>query len=100
MVAEFEAANAQVFGISVDSIYCHAAFARQREIPFPLLSDFNKEVSRDYGVLIDYGQWKDVSARAVFVVGRDGTIRYAWHAEPGDLPDLEQVLTVAREAGR
>ncbi len=96
----FEAANAQVFGISVDSIYCHAAFAQQREIPFPLLSDFNKEVSRDYGVLIDYGTWRDVSARAVFVVGRDGTIHYAWYAEPDDLPDLEQVLTVAREAGR
>ncbi|MDQ3328204.1 MAG: redoxin domain-containing protein [Chloroflexota bacterium] len=99
MVAEFAAANAQVFGISVDSIHCHAAFARQREISFPLLSDFNKAVSRDYGVLIDLGTWMNVSGRAVFVVGRDGTIRYAWHGAPGDLPDVEQVLTEARAAG-
>jgi len=98
MAAEFAAANVQVFGISVDSIYCHAAFAREREIPFPLLSDFNKEVSQEYGVLIDLGPWKNVSARAVFVVGQDGTIRYAWHGAPRDLPDVEQVLTEARAA--
>ena len=92
--------GARVLGISVDSPHCHKAYAEREGIPFPLLSDFNKEVAAAYGVLTDLGPWKGVASRSVFVVGRDGNVSYAWHGAPGDLPDVERVLEAAREAGR
>lgn len=75
-------------------------YAQQQNIPFPLLSDFNKEVSRGYGVLGNSGQWRGVARRAVFVIRRDGTVSYVWHSpKSGGLPDVEQVLEEARKAG-
>lgn len=88
-----------MLGISVDSHFCHKAYAATENIPFPLLSDFNKEVAQSYGVLGDSGPWRGVASRAVFIVRRDGTVAYVWHAPPsGGLPDVEQVLEEARKA--
>jgi peroxiredoxin len=100
MAAQFEAAGAQVLGVSVDSPYCHREFARQRDIPFPLLSDFNKDTAASYGVLTDLGPWRGVAGRSVFVVGRDGVVRDVWLGGPGDLPDVDLTLDAARAAAR
>lgn len=74
----YEAFNATVFGISVDSLYVQAAFKRAQNLNFELLSDFNKVVSRSYGVLYDdfYGM-KGVSKRSAFVIDQSGIVRYA-----------------------
>ncbi|HLR32336.1 MAG TPA: redoxin domain-containing protein [Fodinibius sp.] len=73
----YNALDAKVIGISVDSFFTLRAFKKSENINFTLLSDFNREVSRDYGVLSDdFSGMKDVARRAVFVIDREGIIRY------------------------
>jgi peroxiredoxin len=78
-ISQFNNANAQVFGISVDSLYTLAIFKKEQQLNFPLLSDFNKEVSTAYDAL--YTQFgfdmKGVSKRAAFVLDKEGIVRYA-----------------------
>src|SRR6266850_5130139 len=70
-------ANAQVYGISVDTFFTLKAFQDHEKLTFPLLSDFNKEVIRDYGVFNeDMIGLKGIAKRAVFVLDKDGVVRY------------------------
>jgi peroxiredoxin (alkyl hydroperoxide reductase subunit C) len=85
-VAEFEKRNVQVIGVSIDSKYSHLAWRKTAvdnggigEIGFPLVSDLNKDISRDYGVLIDDA----VALRGTFLIDRAGIVR---HATLNDLP--------------
>lgn len=98
-MAQYESANASVFGISVDSVFTQAKFKEVENLNFPLLSDFNKEVSRAYGCL--YEDWildmKGVSKRSAFVIDAAGIIRYAEVLEsPADLPNFEQIQEVLK----
>jgi peroxiredoxin len=90
----FNNIDAQVLGISVDSLYTLAKFKEEQGLNFPLLSDFNKEVSKAYGALYDefsYGM-KGVSKRASFVIDRRGIIQYAdVLANASDLPNFEAI---------
>ncbi len=71
-----------VFGVSVDSPFVVDKFRELERIPFPLLSDFNKEMARAYGALHeDLMGLKGVAKRAAFVVDAGGTVRYAWVSE-------------------
>ena len=75
--AQLNGANAQVFGISVDTFFTLNAFRNQAKLTFPLLSDFNKEVIRDYGVFNeDMIGLKGIAKRAVFVLDKDGVVRH------------------------
>lgn len=90
----YQNANATVLGISVDSIFTLAKFKADQQYNFPLLSDFNKEVSRAYGSI--YEDWildmKGVSKRSAFVIDREGIIRYAEVLESaGDVPNFEAI---------
>ena len=70
-------ANAQVLGISVDTFFTLKAFQDQQKLPFPLLSDFNKQAIRDYGVFNeDMIGLKGIAKRAVFVIDKDGVVRH------------------------
>ncbi|HEY3044548.1 MAG TPA: peroxiredoxin [Vicinamibacterales bacterium] len=70
-------ANAQVYGISVDTFFTLKAFGDQQHLNFPLLSDFNKQVIRDYGVFNeDMIGLKGIAKRAVFVLDKDGVVRH------------------------
>ncbi len=70
-------ANAQVFGISVDTFFSLKAFHDQQKLTFPLLSDFNKQVIRDYGVFNeDMIGLKRIVKRAVFVLDKHGIVRH------------------------
>jgi len=88
-------------GISVDSPFTLAEFKNQQHYNFPLLSDFNKEVSQEYGALYDefaFGM-KGVSRRAAFVIDKEGVVKYAEVLESaGDLPDFEKVQAAITEA--
>jgi peroxiredoxin len=76
-LAALNGANAQVFGISVDTFFALKAFHDQEKLTFPLLSDFNKQVIRDYGVFNeDMIGLKGIAKRAVFVLDKDGVVRY------------------------
>ena len=71
-------AKAQVFGISVDTPFALKAFANEQKLAFPLLSDFNKDVIRAYEVFNpDMIGLKGIAKRAVFVLDREGTVRYS-----------------------
>jgi peroxiredoxin len=77
-MAQLGKANAQVFGISVDTFFTLKAFQDQQKLNFPLLSDFNKQVIREYGVFNeDMIGLKGISKRAVFVLDKDGIVRHA-----------------------
>lgn len=96
-IAIYNDANAQVFGISVDSVFTLAKFKADQQFNFPLLSDFNKEVSTAYGAL--YADWildmKGVSKRAAFVIDNEGIIRYSEVLEnAGEQPNFEAIQQI------
>jgi peroxiredoxin len=93
-IAFYNNVNAQVFGISVDSVFTLAKFREEQNLNFPLLSDFNKEVSTAYGTI--YSDWimdmKGVSKRSAFVIDKEGIIRYVEVLESaGDQPNFEAI---------
>jgi glutaredoxin-dependent peroxiredoxin len=76
-MAELNKVGANVLGVSVDTFFSLKAWADQQKLNFPLLSDFNKDVIRKYDVVNpDMIGLKDISKRAVFVIGRDGAVRH------------------------
>lgn len=77
-LAKFDATETQILGISVDSPYANKRFAEDLGVTFPLLSDFYRKASKDYGVLIED---RGVASRATFVVDKEGVIR---HVEQGN----------------
>jgi peroxiredoxin len=90
-LSKYEALDAKVFAISVDSPFAQEAFAQKNDIGIPLLSDFNKEVAGAYDVLFeDLLGLKGVAKRSAFVIGKDGSIAYGWSSDnPKDLPDFD-----------
>lgn len=93
-IAFYQGLDAQVLAISVDSVFTLAKFKEDQQLNFPLLSDFNKEVSAAYDSL--YGDWilgmKGVSKRSAFVIDKKGIIQYAEVLESaGDLPNFAAV---------
>jgi peroxiredoxin len=97
-IANYNNTNAQVFGISVDSLFTLSKFKEQQNLNFELLSDFNKEVSASFDVLYDTFpafEMKGVSKRAAFVIDKEGIIQYAEVCPtPGDLPDFNKIKEV------
>jgi len=87
-------ANAQVLGISTDTFFALKAFQDQQKLNFPLLSDFNKQVIRDYGVFNeDMIGLKGIAKRAVYVLDQNGAIRYREVLEDArNEPDYQKVL--------
>jgi peroxiredoxin len=76
-IARLGKADAQVYGISVDTFFTLKAFHDHEQLSFPLLSDFNKQVIRDYGVFNeDMIGLKGIAKRAVFVIDKDGVVRH------------------------
>ncbi len=93
-IALYNNSNAQVFGISVDSVFTLGKFKEEQKLNFPLLSDFNKEVSTAYEAI--YSDWildmKGVSKRSAFVIDKEGIVKYAEVLESaGDLPNFDAV---------
>ena len=76
-IATLNSAQAHVFGISVDTFFALKAFHDQQHFSFSLLSDFNKQAIRDYGVFNeDMIGLKGIAKRAVFVIDKDGVVRH------------------------
>ncbi len=77
-LSAYESLNAQVIGISVDSPFAQEAWAQKESITIPLASDLNKEVAKAYDVLLpDLVGIGSASARAAFVIDKEGIIRYS-----------------------
>ena len=93
-MARLGKADAQVYGISVDTFFTLKAWQDQQQLNFPLLSDFNKEVIRDYGVFNeDMIGLKGIAKRAVFVIDKDGVVRHREVLDDArNEPDYEKVF--------
>jgi peroxiredoxin len=87
--------NAVVFGVSVDSLFSLGKFRDEQKLNFQLLSDFNKEAAKAFGVLYDTFpafEMQGVSKRAAFVIDAAGVVRYAEVCPtPGDLPNFAAI---------
>ncbi len=96
MLKEFHHLGAELMGISVDGAWCHAAFARDRKLHFPLLADFEPkgDVARRYGVYRD----KDgVSERALFVIDAGGKIHWSFVSPIGVNPGADGILSALED---
>ncbi len=98
-IATYNHTQAKVFGVSVDSLFTLGKFKAEQNLNFPLLSDFNKEAAKAFGVLYETFpafEMQGVSKRAAFVLDKEGVVRYAEVCPtPGDLPDftaIQQIL--------
>jgi alkyl hydroperoxide reductase subunit AhpC len=92
---DFEAADAQVVGISCDSIYSHGAWGRSLGgITYPLLSDIHRDVVKRYGI-----HWPELNAchRATFVIDRQGLVRFVERYGRGVLPDPARILAEVKK---
>ena len=100
-IAVYNNADAQVAGISVDSLYVLNKFKKEQNLNFSLLSDFNKDASRAFGVLYDTFpafEMQGVSKRAAFVIDKEGVVQYAEIcASPGEQPDFSAIQKVLNQ---
>ena len=91
--------GAEVLGIAVTATFSQQAFAESLGVDFPLLSDWDRTVCAAYGV--QYDVWKGhrgLAKRSVFVVDRDGVVRYRWVTEDAlELPDLDEAVQALRD---
>lgn len=92
MLSEFQQYGAELVGISVDGAWCHAAFAKDRHLHFPLLADFEPKgaVARQYGV---YRDGDGVSERALFVIDPEGVISWSYVSPLGVNPGANGILS-------
>ena len=99
ILPEFKELGAELLGISVDGPWCHAAFARDRKLHFPLLADFHPKgaVARAYGV---YREDDGVSERALFVINPEGIVHWSYVSPIGVNPGAAGILTALEELQR
>jgi len=91
LLPEFQKFNAELLGISVDGIWSHLAFAKNRNLQFPLLADFEPkgEVARTYQV---YRAADGTSERALYVIDADGIVRWSYVSPVGINPGADGIL--------
>jgi peroxiredoxin len=92
IIDDFADLGAKIFGISVDSVWCHQAYAKNRKLRFPLLADFEPkgEVSRAYGA---YDPASGTSLRALYVIDAEGVIRWSYLSPIDVNPGADGILT-------
>jgi len=98
LLSEFRKFNADLLGISVDGVWSHLAFAKDRNLHFPLLSDFEPkgEVARAYHV---YRAEAGTSERALYVLDADGVVRWSYVAPVGVNPGADGILRALESMG-
>jgi peroxiredoxin len=99
LMPEFQKYNAQMLGISVDGVWCHLAFAKSRNIRFPLLADFEPkgEISRAYRA---YRTGDGYSERALFTIDPEGLISWSYLSPVGVNPGADGILRALETMAR
>lgn len=82
--------------ISRDSPWTHIAWMQALDLDVELLSDWNGEAVRAFGVAHEFRGMKEVAERTAFLIGADGAVRGAWRYEPSQVPDFDELLAAAR----
>jgi peroxiredoxin len=93
---EFRAAGVQPYAASRDSPWTHVAWMQALDLETPLLSDWNGDATKGFGIAFDYRGMTDVSARSAFLIDREGVIRGAWSYETAELPDFDVLIAAAQ----
>lgn len=90
---EFESLKAKVYGISVDTPFTQNAFIKTNSLEMEMVSDFNKEAIRAFGVVHEeINGLKGMPKRSVFIIGKDGKIKYKWVTEvPKTPPNFDEI---------
>jgi peroxiredoxin len=98
LLPEFQKFDAALCGVSVDGVWCHLAFARDRNLHFPLLADFEPkgEVARAYHA---YRTQDGTSERALFVIDGDGIVRWSYLSPVGVNPGADGILRALESLG-
>jgi glutaredoxin-dependent peroxiredoxin len=86
----------QPYAASRDSPWTHVAWMQALDLDLPLISDWNADATKGFGVAFDYRGMKDVSERSAFLIDREGTVRGAWRYATSELPDFDVLLEAAR----
>jgi peroxiredoxin len=94
--AELEQVGVRPFGISRDSAWSHIAWSQALDLNFPLLSDWNGEAVRAFGVEREFRGHEGVADRTAFLVDPDGTVRGAWRYDTAEVPDFDELLRAAQ----
>ena len=94
---EFRAAGVKPYGISRDSPFTHIAWSQALDLEgVELLSDWNAEAVRGFGIAHERRGMQEVAARTAFLIGADGVVRGAWRYEASEVPDFDALLEAAR----
>ena len=94
--AELETAGVRLFGVSRDSPWTHIAWQQTLDLDFPLLSDWNADAVRGFGIAHEHRGLHDVAERTAFLVGSDGIVRRAWRYGTNEVPDVDELVEAAR----
>jgi glutaredoxin-dependent peroxiredoxin len=94
--ADFEQAGVRAMAASRDSPWSHVAWTQALDLNFPLLSDWNGEAIRGFGIARDWRGMSDVAERAAFLVDGGGTVRGAWAYDDAEVPDFDELISAAR----
>jgi glutaredoxin-dependent peroxiredoxin len=86
----------QPYAASRDSPWTHVAWMQALDLDTPLLSDWNAEATKGFGIAFEYNGMKDVSERSAFLIDRDGVIRGAWSYATSEVPDFDVLLAAAQ----
>jgi peroxiredoxin len=89
-----------VFGVSRDSPWSHIAWSQALDLDVPLLSDWNGDATRAFGIAHDFRGLRDVAARSAFLLDGERVVRGAWRYGTDDVPDLDELVAAARELER
>jgi glutaredoxin-dependent peroxiredoxin len=94
--AEFVSNGVRPFGVSRDSPWTHIAWSQALDLNFPLLSDWNGDAVRAFGIAQDFRGFNEVAERSAFLLEADGTVRGSWRYGISELPDFDALLAAAQ----
>jgi peroxiredoxin len=92
---EFDRIGVKPLGISRDSPWTHISWMQALDLNFGLLSDWNAEAVRGFGVSRDFRGFQDIARRTSFLVDSEGTVRTTWSYEDSEVPDFDELIAAA-----
>ena len=92
---EFERVGVKPIGISRDSPWTHISWMQALDLNFGLLSDWNAEAVRGFGVARDFRGFQDIAVRSAFLVDGEGTVRATWSYEDTEVPVFDELIAAA-----
>jgi peroxiredoxin len=93
---QFDEIGVQPVGVSRDSPWTHIAWTQALDLNFGLLSDFNGEAVRAFGIGFEFRGFREVAQRTAFLVDEEGLVRAAWSYDTSEVPDVDEWLEACR----